>query len=137
MEYALRRTRPSGPRNFRRTERYVPLAIATVCVSATLAFVGKSGDARNLMDCLHAMAFVLAAAFVATLAGKVSIHSAAMAGGVIIVGQLFGPVCVTLLPLVVLVGWSRVVLGAHTPQQVLAGVLVGIAGSIQAYGMSP
>jgi membrane-associated phospholipid phosphatase len=45
---------------------------------------------------------------------------------------VFGPIALLGLPLVPLVGWSRLVLSAHTLGQVVAGTLVGtlIAGTV-------
>jgi hypothetical protein len=56
-----------------------------------------------------------------------------MAGAVIIVSQLLGAICIVLVPLVVLVAWSRLELREHTLAQVSAGVVVGVVGSMQAY----
>jgi hypothetical protein len=133
IEWAVRRSWLTDRYPVRRTERYLPLAIGTACAVAAVVLVENGGGAKNLLDCMHAMALVLAAALVATLAYKVSVHAAAMAGAVIIVGQMFGPVCVVLMPLVGLVGWSRVALGAHTRLQVAAGMFIGVVGSMQAY----
>jgi membrane-associated phospholipid phosphatase len=135
IEWTVRRRRLTHRYPVHRAERYLHLAFGTACLLVAIALVETGGGPKHLLDCLHAMTSVLAAALVATLAYKVSVHSAAMAGAVIIVGQLFGPVCVALVPLVGLVGWSRVALGAHTRLQVMSGMLIGFVGSIQAYSV--
>jgi membrane-associated phospholipid phosphatase len=48
-----------------------------------------------------------------------------IAGSVAILVLIFGAAFVCLAPLVVLVGWSRLELGHHTPRQVIAGAGLG------------
>ena len=70
--------------------------------------------------------------FAVTLAWKVSMHVATLAGAVTIVAIVFGPQWLPLLLLVVLVGWARVVTGDHSAIQVAAGAVIGsgIAASV-------
>jgi membrane-associated phospholipid phosphatase len=56
---------------------------------------------------------------------KISGHAAAMSSSAVITVLMLGPAWLALLVLVPAVGWSRVVLRAHTAGQVLAGSLVG------------
>lgn len=56
---------------------------------------------------------------------KISGHSAAIASSTIISVLILGPEWVPLLLLIPAVGWSRVVLHAHTLAQVVAGSLFG------------
>lgn len=77
------------------------------------------------------LAMVLAVvAGVVVLAGvspfwKISGHAAAMSSSAVIAVLMLGPVWSPLLLLVPAVGWSRVVLRAHTVAQVIAGSLFG------------
>ncbi|MFE4195657.1 phosphatase PAP2 family protein [Paenarthrobacter sp. NPDC056912] len=56
---------------------------------------------------------------------KMSGHASALAAAVVIVVLMFGPAWLPLFLLVPAVGWSRVVLRAHTLGQVIAGSLFG------------
>jgi membrane-associated phospholipid phosphatase len=56
---------------------------------------------------------------------KMSGHASALAAAVVIAILMFGPAWLPLLLLVPAVGWSRLVLRAHTLAQVIAGSLFG------------
>ncbi len=56
---------------------------------------------------------------------KMSGHASALAAAVVIAVMMFGPAWLPLLFLVPAVGWSRLVLRAHTLGQVIAGSLFG------------
>jgi len=56
---------------------------------------------------------------------KISGHAAAMSSAAVISVLVLGPAWLPLLLLVPAVGWSRVVLRAHTVAQVVAGSLFG------------
>jgi len=57
---------------------------------------------------------------------KVSAHLMGLTGPGTYLYLIFGSVSLVLLPLVFLVGWSRIVLRAHTLKEVLAGAGLGI-----------
>jgi membrane-associated phospholipid phosphatase len=56
---------------------------------------------------------------------KISGHAAAISSSTVIAVLMFGASWAPLLLLIPAVGWSRVVLRAHTPAQVVAGSLFG------------
>lgn len=56
---------------------------------------------------------------------KISGHAAAMSSSAVIAVLMLGPAWLPLLLLVPAVGWSRVVLRAHSRAQVIAGSLFG------------
>ena len=58
---------------------------------------------------------------------KISIHAAGVSGPLVALSYQFGVVVLPFYALVILVGASRVILGKHTPGQVIAGALGGIA----------
>lgn len=62
---------------------------------------------------------------VVSLFWKMSGHASAIACSAVIGVQMLGPAGLLLLPLIPVVGWARVVLGAHTLGQVIAGSLFG------------
>jgi hypothetical protein len=133
IEYGVQRGWLSQPHLPRREERALPLAVGAVSVISAIPFAHLAGAAHAVIESLYAMGFVLAIALVVTLVSKVSLHVAAMAGAVIIISQLLGAICILVVPLVVLVAWSRMELHEHTLGQVGAGLVVGVVGSAQAY----
>lgn len=115
-----------------REQRPVPLlvAMASVLVGGVLLALGHAP--RDLLALILAMAVGLGSSLVVTLAWKISIHVAVIAGAVVILVVVFGPVWLVLITLVAAVGWARVVLGDHTPAQSCAGALLGatVAASV-------
>jgi len=77
----------------------------------------------------HASIGVFAAV---TVFWKMSFHTGVAAGTVAVLITVYGPWAWLAVPLVPLIGWSRVRLAAHTTAQVIAGALVGaaIAGTV-------
>jgi membrane-associated phospholipid phosphatase len=61
-----------------------------------------------------------------TLWWKISVHASSLAGAATILTALYGMVMLPVYLLVVLVGWSRVVLRRHTVAQVVVGSLLSI-----------
>jgi membrane-associated phospholipid phosphatase len=62
-----------------------------------------------------------------TLWWKISLHSSSLAAAATMLTVLYGAIMLPAFVLLVLVSWSRVVLRRHTPAQVVAGSLLGIA----------
>ena len=70
-----------------------------------------------------------------TLAWKISIHVAVIAGAVVILLLVFGTAAVVLIPIVVLVAWARIQLGDHTLAQTFAGSILGAAVAASVFSM--
>jgi hypothetical protein len=135
IEHALRRTRLRQRYLSRGSERLTPLAIACASVLLTTA-LGRSLDAsRELQAVLLTMLFVLGLAFATTPLHRLSVHMAAITGGIVLLQLLFGSMSLALLPAAAIVGWSRLELAEHTPAQVVTGALVGAIGASAAYGL--
>lgn len=60
---------------------------------------------------------------------KISAHAMGAAGPLAAVTYAFGPIVLTLLILVILIGWSRIKLKVHTFPQVLIGILFAFAST--------
>jgi membrane-associated phospholipid phosphatase len=65
---------------------------------------------------------------------KFSIHTASIAGTVVIATFVFGPWALLLATLVPVIGWARIRVTHHTPAQVVVGVFVGAAVAGLAFG---
>jgi len=115
-----------------RERRITPLL---VCLGSTLLGLAilLVGQAPSEMVALAgAMIATLAACLAITRWWKVSIHAAVAGGATALVTLLYGPVMLVTGLVVVLVGWSRVRVAAHTVTQVAVGALVGpvIGGAV-------
>jgi hypothetical protein len=119
----------------RSSERLAPLAIGCASVLVAVMVVRMLGAARDLQTVLLAMLFVLGLALAATPLDRVSVHVAAITGGSVILHLVFGAIGVALLPIVAIVGWSRLELGEHTLAQVVTGAVLGAIGASAAYGL--
>jgi membrane-associated phospholipid phosphatase len=119
----------------RSSDRLPPLASGCASVIAAAALVHTFDAPRELNIVLLTMLLVLGLLLAATPLSRVSVHTAAVAGSSVLLHLLFGAVGIALLPIVALVGWSRLELGEHTPAQVLAGAFIGGVGASVAYGL--
>lgn len=109
----------------RREQRRRPLLIGLGSVAVGLVALVALGADRELLAALGAVACSAIVALAVSHWWKVSLHTAGAAGFVVILAEVFGPVMLATAPLVLVVGWSRVQLGDHTPAQVIVGGLVG------------
>ncbi|WP_231493874.1 phosphatase PAP2 family protein [Nocardiopsis sp. CNT312] len=110
-----------------RRQRFVPLLIVIGCVTLGIATLVLLDAPRELFALVVAMLTALAITLAITVKWKVSVHTA-VAGGVSTVLVLtYGAVMAATVPLIALVGWSRVRLGDHTPAQTVVGAVFGAA----------
>ena len=109
----------------RREQRLVPMSLAAVSIVAGLATLGWLGAPREVVALVWAMVVGVIATLAITLTWKISFHAAVAAGALGILALAFGQPALLGAPLLGLIGWARVRLGAHTPAQVYAGALVG------------
>ena len=110
-----------------RAQRPLPMVIGVTAVVVALAALSILGAPRELVALIAAMFVGLATSLLVTLRWKISIHTAVVAGAVVILALVFGPVMLPLFALVALVGWARVVVRDHTLWQVCAGAGLGMA----------
>jgi membrane-associated phospholipid phosphatase len=108
-----------------RQQRLVPFLAAIGSFLAGLALLVGLGAPRQLVALVVAMLTCLAATMLLTLWWKVSLHTAAASGTAAILILSFGPLFILALPPIVLVAWSRIRLGDHSPAQTMAGAALG------------
>ncbi|MGW9196600.1 phosphatase PAP2 family protein [Micromonospora chersina] len=109
----------------RRDQRIVPLLVGLCSVLVGLGLLAVLGAPRELTALVVAGSVGLTVTAIVSLRWKMSVHTGVAAGCVAVLALVFGPVVLALCPLLVLVGWSRIQLGDHTPNQVVAGAIVG------------
>jgi hypothetical protein len=107
-------------------ERRTFLPWATLCAVAAAAVAWRWGFAPVVLRASLGIAFWLAASAVISLFWKVSLHTGATMGIVILVWAAFGAgagLALVWTPLAV--AWSRVVLRKHDMAQVVGGIVLG------------
>ena len=115
-----------------RADRRVPLIFGTASLATGLVLLLVLGAPREVLALLAAGGAGLVVFALVTHWWKMSIHAGVASGTVAALTAVYGPVALAGVPLVVLGGWARVRLTAHTPAQVVVGALTGalIAGTI-------
>jgi len=122
----LRADRPGGGHASRRRVAY--LAIALASATAGIALLTLLGAPSLVVVATVTMMVGLLAALLVNTKWAISNHTAAAAGGAVILTMMLGPlVLVVLGPLVAAVAWARVALKLHTPSQAAAGIALGAA----------
>jgi membrane-associated phospholipid phosphatase len=115
-----------------RHQRPAALLFGLGSVLVGLAVLVLLGAPGQLLALVVAQLVGLLVALTISLAWKVSIHTAVAFGTVIILALVLGPWSTVALVLALAVGWSRLILRAHTVAQVIGGAAVGtlVAGSV-------
>jgi membrane-associated phospholipid phosphatase len=108
-----------------RKERAPLLMLALVSVVVGLLVLNLINAPTSVSEMILALIGGIAVLAAVSLVWKISGHASAISAAAVIAALIFGPAWLPLLLLVPAVGWSRVVLRAHTPAQVIAGSLFG------------
>jgi membrane-associated phospholipid phosphatase len=122
-----RRGRWDGHHVRNREGRLVPMLLALGSTVVGLLVLLLGGGPRDLVALNGAMLTTLVVCTAITQWWKVSLHSAVAGGAVATMVLLYGPLSLVLLPLVIVIAWSRVIVRDHTVGQAIAGALVGPA----------
>jgi membrane-associated phospholipid phosphatase len=133
LRYGVRRGLWSDRTVGARRPRLIVLGFITVAVAAGLVLLVVLGAPRLLTGYLAFMLASVAVLAAITLVWKISIHCAVASGSVAILAFTFGLLVLPGYLLVVLLCWSRVVLGDHTVLQVVAGSVLGALAAALAY----
>jgi membrane-associated phospholipid phosphatase len=108
-----------------RKQRAPVLLMALASVVAGLVVLQTAGAPRSVMVMVLAIVAGIIVLAAVSPFWKISGHAAAVSSAAVISVLMLGPAWLPLLLLVPAVGWSRVVLRAHTLAQVVAGSLFG------------
>jgi membrane-associated phospholipid phosphatase len=108
-----------------RKQRAPVLLMALASVVAGLVVLESVGAPRSVV--VMVLAIVAGIVVIAAVSPfwKISGHAAAISSSAVIAVLMLGPAWLPLLLLIPAVGWSRVVLRAHTVAQVVGGALFG------------
>src|SRR5947209_199166 len=109
-----------------RKERAGPFLFGTMSTIVGLFILLFTNGPKNLETLLFITGVSGIIMMLTTLWWKISIHASSLAGAATVLTILYGIVMLPTYLLVVLVGWSRVVLRRHTVAQVVVGSLMSI-----------
>ncbi|ROQ96015.1 PAP2 superfamily protein [Streptomyces sp. 2132.2] len=108
-----------------RGQRIVPMALSLLCVVAGAVLLRALGAPAEVFALVVAMLVGLVSSLLVTVAWQISIHMSVAGGAVMILLLVFGPRVLPAVLIAAAVAWSRLVLRAHTPAQLLAGTALG------------
>lgn len=109
-----------------RRQRAPVMLMALGCVAAGLAVLAATHAPRSVVVMVLAIVAGIIVLAAVSPFWKISGHAAAIASSAVISVLMLGPAWLSLVLLIPAVGWSRVVLRAHTLAQVVAGSLFGV-----------
>lgn len=135
--YEVRRQRLTDRHVRLREQRPRILAFAIASIAFLLFLLLALDAPRELIRLVAAGMVGLVSVTLVTLVWKISIHVAVVAGSVVTLILLFGWPLLVLSPVVGFTVWSRVTLRDHTPSQVIAGALLGVAVAGIMFGLLP
>jgi len=108
-----------------RRQRAPVLLMALACIAVGLLVLDTVNAPQSVTAMVLAVVGGVAVLAVVSPFWKMSGHAAAVSCAAVVLVLMLGAAWAPLLLLVPAVGWSRVVLRAHTPGQVVAGSLFG------------
>lgn len=116
-----------------RSQRHIPTAIGLACVVAGLSLLFALNASRGVIVLFVLVIAAVVPCMAVTVWWKISVHTAVAGLIVAFSVVMWGLWLVPAVAVVAAVGWSRVVLDAHTPAQVWAGAALGTAIGVLAW----
>ncbi|MBM0230437.1 phosphoesterase PA-phosphatase [Micromonospora sp. STR1_7] len=115
----------------RREQRRAPMMWGLLSVLGGIAIMVGLGAPRPLTALVVATFAIGLTLTAVNLLWKISVHAAVAAGSAAVLVSVLGPPLLLLaVPVVALIGWSRIRLRDHTPAQVVAGTGAGLVISM-------
>ncbi len=135
IRIGVRRGRYTDEHVSNRAQRFIPLTFGLLCMILVFVLLLFLAVPRVLLATVVGALVSLAFAIAITqfLRFKISLHMVGSAGAVTVCVVLFGPWLLLLAPLVLLIGWARWKVHAHTPLQACAGTLLAILATLATF----
>ncbi|MCE7080140.1 hypothetical protein [Streptomyces sp. ST2-7A] len=108
-----------------RRQRIVPLAASLLSVAVGIALLYALRAPGDVTALVIAMLVGLASTLLVTVWWQISVHNAVAGGTVMILMLVFGLQALPSAVIILLIGWSRRVLKAHTLAQLVCGTALG------------
>lgn len=129
----VRRGRYTDHHVSKREQRLVPLIFGLTCMVLAFILLLTFHASTHLIATATATIAAVAIATIITQYWKISLHLVGMAGAVTCFSLIWGPIFLSLSPLVLLVGWARWEMKAHTLLQAVAGTILAVSVTILIY----
>uniref|UniRef100_A0AAU2JUR6 Phosphatidic acid phosphatase type 2/haloperoxidase domain-containing protein n=1 Tax=Streptomyces sp. NBC_00049 TaxID=2903617 RepID=A0AAU2JUR6_9ACTN len=113
-----------------RRQRVVPMALSLVSVAAGITLLRVLGAPADVFALVVAMLVGLVSSLLVTIGWQISIHMSVAGGTVMILLIVFGLPVLPAALIAAAIGWSRLVLKAHTAAQLLAGTALGSTAAL-------
>jgi hypothetical protein len=110
-----------------REQRSRPLLAALSGISLAWALLWWKAAPALLLSVASAHWLQMLVVFIITLRWKISMHTAAAAAFVALMGYLIGSAAAPLVVSLPVIAWARIRLSRHTPAQTLGGAVLGSA----------
>lgn len=134
VSWQVRRGKISDHRLRIREQRLLPLTLATACTIPTVYIARRFGAPRKVTALVAAMTAGAPVFLLTTRRWKLSLHTASIAGIVVISRLEFGPRALWLSAALPLVVWAKLRLSQHTLTEALSGAALGGAITTLVYG---
>lgn len=108
-----------------RRQRMIPMGASLLSVIAGVTMLYALDAPREVSALAVAMLVGLSTSLLVTVWWQMSLHNSVAGGAALILALVFGPATALTALAVAAIGWSRLVLKAHTLPQVLAGTALG------------
>jgi hypothetical protein len=116
-----------------RKQRLIPLSFGLGCTIITLVLLLFLHTSRAIIATTTAGIVAQIVSIVITQRWKISLHAAYIAGAVTTLVFVFGPICLPLALLIVVVAWARWQVHAHRPPQTLAGAVLAVIVTVATF----
>lgn len=113
-----------------REQRFIPLLFGLGCMAAAFVLLYVLGAPQVLIATVTAVIVACGVSLLITRYWKISLHLVGTAGAVTVFALLFGPRLWLLSPLVIVVGWARWQVRAHTVLQACVGASLAIGVTV-------
>jgi hypothetical protein len=130
LAYLTRAGKVSDPRAIPRTERVGPLRVVAALHVVTFLILTLLGGPEELRATLLSYALATLGFALLTPVTNLSLHTAGVSGAAVCLAYVFGAWGLYAFLLLPPVFWARLVLGRHTPMELVLGALVGGGGTL-------
>ncbi len=126
----LRKGKIADPDARERTERHIPYIVFAVVITVGLLLIPWADHAPEIRTLFIIYLFNLIFLFLVNLFWKISAHTMGAGGFLGTALFVFGVWGFLALPVVIALAWARLELKCHTPAQIVAGALTGLANTL-------